>query len=106
MIPTGNTKQSDSVRLIGLMSDVIDDLLPEEFDIEVDEDNTEIVISVPSNDECIGVLRFTNEREKGGYGGPDYHLRTVYAGTRGDELTKWYKAEEALSYLIGQCLVE
>lgn len=106
MVALGNTDPLDSVRLIGLMSEHIDDLLPEEFEIEVSDDDSEIVIELPSNDEIIGVLRFTNEREKGGCGGPEYNLRTIYAGNRGDEITTWFKVDEALQYLINQCEID
>lgn len=93
-----------STRLLGIdLVEHIDNSLPEEYDIEVTEDKRAIVISLPENDEVVGVLRYTNEREKGGNGGPDFLLKTVFAGNQEDVTTTWFNVDEALKFVMGQC---
>ena len=94
---------SVDTRKIGNMVEAIDELLPEDYDIEQQDDGEIVVISKPTNDDVLGELRFTNERERGEPGGPDYVLNTYFSGNRDEEKTLWFSANQALQHLVNMC---
>lgn len=103
MYTTAQVNKADSTRLIGEMVDVIETILPEEYELEMSEDKSEIYISNPSNDEVLGALRFTTAEEKAHNAGSEYRLEIFYSGPRDEMSTLWFKAEAAINFLVNQC---
>ncbi len=97
-----NSVALNSGRTMEMKINAVDGMLPEGFDIEITNDKSELVISKPDNDEVLGVLRFTNDREKGDKFGPDFVLETVYAGMRDNNSTTWEKLSSAVNFLVRQ----
>lgn len=95
--------KADSTRLIGNMASVIERILPEDYELEVSEDNSELYISKPANDDILGALRFTTAEEKSHNAGADYRLECFYSGPRDEVITLWFTSESAINFLVEQC---
>lgn len=100
---SGKADPMDSVRKIADLEEAIDELLPEEYELSVEEGGEHIVIEHPEIDEVVGLLSYTNSREKGDTYGPDFKLTIVYAGSQGDDTSTWFSLEQALQHLINRC---
>lgn len=103
MMASGKVDHMSSVRLIADVEELVDNLLPEDYEISLDEDGSDLYVELPENDEVAGILAYTNSREKGDSYGPDFKLTLVYAGSQEDEISTWFSLEQALQHFINRC---
>ncbi len=97
-IGTGDTF---GIRAGQTLADAVDEFLHSEFEMYELEGIDESVFfnfSEESADIVTAEIRPTTDRERGGIGGPLFHLSIVSHGPTDDNVTTWYNVGDAVRY--------